>query len=182
MRKRLREILPDLDLLERVVDDGGFVDPSGRKMTRDQRLEQMRTAAAALDRVLENPRTRNVAKFVVRCPRGHPMGRVYVVKDEVLFVSSIRFGDGTNIAEGVRGAARHPSNTLDHPTARVVEQAVEYVDFVLVLHESVPLRAQCECRYGLISRQWLAAQLGEGKRGATWQGWEWYSELADETP
>jgi hypothetical protein len=122
---------------------------------------------AILKTLMANPKSRNAARFVVTCPRGHPMGRVYVVKGKTVFVSVTRF-DGTNIGGNAASMRRHPSfGETETRAAALTEQAVEYFDFLNDgQNRHLPLRAQCECRFRQIPRQWLLDRLAEGRHGA----------------
>jgi len=143
------------------------------------KAEELNSYISTLQTIMANPRMRNAAKFVVTCPRGHPMGRVYVVKSKAVFVSLTRL-DGTNRGGEAASRGRHPSKQWDRLAARETEQAVEYFDFIYD-HDFPTVPAQCVCSNQFISRQWLLDRLGEGNHGAVWRGWKWYVESAGGT-
>src|ERR1039458_9225154 len=110
---------------------------------------------ATLGRILANPKAKDSATFVVTCPQGDPMLRVYVIEGEPVFVSARTLQIGITIPEV---QAHDPSRRLSFQNVAEGEHGDDWaVDQIRrqIAQTEHTVRAQCQHRYREIPRQWL---------------------------
>jgi hypothetical protein len=121
---------------------------------------------ATLGRIVANPKTRHAAMFVVSCPQGDPMLRVYLIEGEPMFVPARTSQFGIIIPEV---PVHDHSRRLSFQNAAEGEHGVDWAaDQIrrLVAQTEDTVQAQCQHRYCRIPRQWLLDRLEEGRHGA----------------
>lgn len=118
---------------------------------------------ATLGRILANPKTKNAARFVVTCPRGDPMLRVYIIEGEPMFVPALTLQLGLNAGVFYLGDD-DPGTVPDEEPRRVAWAADQLRRQIAQLGDTV--QAQCKHRFRQIPRGWLLAHIEAGSAGA----------------